>query len=94
MGDPDISTNNPVPPPRTRKSSSHNSLQMDGSTNTEISNQEQEIAAATAITGRMTANQNFPYITPPSQPHLQPDFPQDSQDSSKHLLILFDLFHN
>lgn len=80
----------PVAPPRSRRSSSHNSLL------------EQpvvpEIQAATAITGGVQANQDLPYMTPPILMHLpqppqaqnngpqQQHFSGDSQDSSKHTI--------
>lgn len=82
---------NPIAPPRTRRSSSHNSL-----LNSEL---HSDIQAANAIRGNIQANQDLPYMTPPVLmllPHssqsqhnsLQQHFSGDSQDSSK-LLISF-----
>ncbi|XP_076296178.1 uncharacterized protein LOC143216734 isoform X2 [Lasioglossum baleicum] len=51
---------NPVAPPRTRRSSSHNSLLSD-----DIGTCGGEIQAATAISGGVQANQELPYMTPP-----------------------------
>lgn len=77
---------NPVAPPRTRKSSSHNSL-----LNAEAP--VVEIQAATAISGGIQANQDLPYMTPlilmslPQPPQQQDsrqlNYSGDSQDSSK-----------
>ncbi|XP_057339143.1 uncharacterized protein LOC130676714 isoform X1 [Microplitis mediator] len=78
---------NPVAPPRTRRSSSHNSL-----LNTEVTTCD--IQAANAITGGVQANQDLPYMTPPLlMPLPRPPQPQhngppqhfsgDSQDSNK-----------
>ncbi|XP_072745553.1 uncharacterized protein [Anoplolepis gracilipes] len=74
---------NPIAPPRTRRSSSHNSL-----LNSEL---HSDIQAANAISGSIQANQDLPYMTPPLLllPHssqsqhnsLQQHFSGDSQDS-------------
>lgn len=82
---------NPVAPPRTRRSSSHNSLI---STETGSS----DIQAANAISGGVQANQDLPYMTPPllmllPQPpqsqsnNLQQHFSGDSQDSKGYTSI-------
>ncbi|KAK0096692.1 hypothetical protein PV326_004702 [Microctonus aethiopoides] len=83
---------NPVAPPRTRRSSSHNSL-----LNVEVS--ASDIQAANAITGGVQANQDLPYMTPPlllSLPRLpqsqhngppQQHFSGDSQDSKGYTSI-------
>ncbi|XP_053981109.1 uncharacterized protein LOC128877643 isoform X1 [Hylaeus volcanicus] len=84
-------TGNPVAPPRTRRSSSHNSL-----LSTDIA--PCDIQAANAISGGIQANQELPYITPPllmllPQPlQPQPNSPQqhfsgDSQDSKGYTSI-------
>lgn len=83
-------TNNPVAPPRTRRSSSHNSL-------LNIDAPIPDIQAANAITGGVQANQDLPYMTPPllmSLPRLpQPQhngpqhFSGDSQDSKGYTSI-------
>lgn len=77
----------PVAPPRSRRSSSHNSLLEQPTV--------PEIQAASAITGGVQANQDLPYMTPPIlmplplPPQASDDNPQqqhfsgDSQDSSK-----------
>jgi len=85
-----ISTN-PVPPPRTRKSSSHNSLLL-APTATLLPGSVPDIQAATAIAGQISANQELPYMTPPiSAPEMNPsqqqevNFSGDSQDSSELL---------
>ncbi|XP_018331448.1 hyphal wall protein 2 isoform X2 [Agrilus planipennis] len=57
----------PVAPPRSRRSSSHNSTCAD-------------IPAASAVAGGIPANQELPYMTPPI---AQTNFSGDSQDSSK-----------
>ncbi|XP_070166520.1 uncharacterized protein [Polyergus mexicanus] len=75
---------NPIAPPRTRRSSSHNTL-----LNSELLS---DIQAANAISGSIQANQDLPYMTPPLLmllPHssqsqhnsLQQHFSGDSQDS-------------
>ncbi|XP_012341469.1 uncharacterized protein LOC100864294 isoform X2 [Apis florea] len=82
---------NPVAPPRTRRSSSHNSLI---STETGLC----DIQAANAISGGVQANQDLPYMTPPllmllPQPpqsqsnNLQQHFSGDSQDSKGYTSI-------
>lgn len=80
---------NPVAPPRTRRSSSHNSLLG--------SESHCDIQAANAISGGVQANQDLPYMTPPllmllphpPQPqHNSPHFSGDSQDSSITTLFL------
>ncbi|KAJ9581122.1 hypothetical protein L9F63_023699, partial [Diploptera punctata] len=75
----DATGNNPVPPPRTRKSSSHSSLVLLPS-----SEPVPDIQAATAIAGRISANQELPYMTPPIQ---QTNFSGDSQDSKGYTSI-------
>ncbi|XP_011309228.1 uncharacterized protein [Fopius arisanus] len=86
---PGPSTNppNPIAPPRTRRSSSHNSLlTLDSCT---------DIQAANAITGGVQANQDLPYMTPPlltlprfPQPQATPQhFSGDSQDSKGYTSI-------
>lgn len=83
------SNGNPVAPPRTRRSSSHNSL-LSAETG------PGDIQAANAISGGVQANQDLPYMTPPllmllpQPPQPQSNSPQqhfsgDSQDSSKYL---------
>lgn len=91
---PGSSTNpvNPVAPPRTRRSSSHNSL-----LNLEVPSAETGIQAANAITGGVQANQDLPYMTPPllmslprfpAQPNTQQQhFSGDSQDSKGYTSI-------
>jgi hypothetical protein len=83
---------NPIPPPRTRKSSSHNSLLL-AQTATVLPDSVPDIQAATAIAGQISANQELPYMTPPvpapdvSPPeHQQVNFSGDSQDSSEFLV--------
>lgn len=82
------SSGNPVAPPRTRRSSSHNSLLS--------SDSHCDIQAANAISGGVQANQDLPYMTPPLlmllPPQPQPNNPQqhfsgDSQDSSNCFYI-------
>lgn len=80
---------NPIAPPRTRRSSSHNSLLSTESL--------PDIQAANAISGGVQANQDLPYMTPPilmplphpPQPqhnsHQAQHFSGDSQDSSAYL---------
>lgn len=82
---------NPVPPPRTRKSSSHNSLLLAPAT-TLLPGSVPDIQAATAIAGHISANQELPYMTPPlssqetdPQQQQQLNFSGDSQDSSELL---------
>ncbi|EGI67004.1 PREDICTED: uncharacterized protein LOC105144651 isoform X2 [Acromyrmex echinatior] len=86
----DQSNENPIAPPRTRRSSSHNSL-----LNSEI---HYDIQAANAISGSVQANQDLPYMTPPllmllPQPlhpqhnNLQQHFSGDSQDSKGYTSI-------
>ncbi|KYN17417.1 PREDICTED: uncharacterized protein LOC108763248 isoform X1 [Trachymyrmex cornetzi] len=86
----DQSNENPIAPPRTRRSSSHNSL-----LNSEI---HYDIQAANAISGGVQANQDLPYMTPPllmllPQPlhpqhnNLQQHFSGDSQDSKGYTSI-------
>lgn len=81
---------NPIAPPRTRRSSSHNSL-----LNSEL---HSDIQAANAISGSIQANQDLPYMTPPLLmllPHssqsqhnnLQQNFSGDSQDSKGYTSI-------
>ena len=88
----DQSNENPIAPPRTRRSSSHNSL-----LNSEI---HYDIQAANAISGGVQANQDLPYMTPPllmllPQPlhpqhnNLQQHFSGDSQDSSICIILSF-----
>ncbi|KAJ4444177.1 hypothetical protein ANN_05967 [Periplaneta americana] len=86
---------NPVPPPRTRKSSSHNSLLLTP-TATLLPGSVPDIQAATAIAGRISANQELPYMTPPiPAPEIDPPQPQqanfsgDSQDSNALSPLLF-----
>jgi hypothetical protein len=89
---------NPVPPPRTKKSSSHNSLLLAPAT-TLLPGSVPDIQAATAIAGHISANQELPYMTPPlatqeTDPpqQQQSNFSGDSQDSSELLagyLIIF-----
>ncbi|XP_076629697.1 uncharacterized protein LOC143345939 isoform X3 [Colletes latitarsis] len=82
---------NPVAPPRTRRSSSHNSL-----LSTDVA--PCDIQAANAISGGIQANQELPYITPPllmllpQPPQPQSNSPQqhfsgDSQDSKGYTSI-------
>ncbi|XP_032681301.1 uncharacterized protein LOC116848860 isoform X1 [Odontomachus brunneus] len=84
------SSGNPVAPPRTRRSSSHNSLLS--------SDSHCDIQAANAITGGVQANQDLPYMTPPllmllpHPPQPQHNSPQqhfsgDSQDSKGYTSI-------
>ncbi|XP_066598045.1 uncharacterized protein [Prorops nasuta] len=81
---------NPIAPPRTRKSSSHNSLL--------ITEPHGNIQAANAISGGVQANQDLPYMTPPllmPLPHppqslhnnSQQHFSGDSQDSKGYTSI-------
>ncbi|XP_029156982.1 uncharacterized protein LOC114929581 isoform X1 [Nylanderia fulva] len=81
---------NPIAPPRTRRSSSHNSL-----LNSEL---HSDIQAANAISGSIQANQDLPYMTPPLLillPHssqsqhnsVQQHFSGDSQDSKGYTSI-------
>ena len=93
------SNGNPVAPPRTRRSSSHNSLLS-------AESGPCDIQAANAISGGVQANQDLPYMTPPllmllPQPPQQPQsnspqqhFSGDSQDSSKYLLLCRVIFNN
>ncbi|KAK9305093.1 hypothetical protein QLX08_003778 [Tetragonisca angustula] len=86
------SNGNPVAPPRTRRSSSHNSLLS-------AESGPCDIQAANAISGGVQANQDLPYMTPPllmllPQPpqQLQSNSPQqhfsgDSQDSKGYTSI-------
>ncbi|XP_076239851.1 uncharacterized protein LOC143182615 isoform X2 [Calliopsis andreniformis] len=53
-----VGGNNPIAPPRTRRSSSHNSLLSTDTTSCDIQ-------AANAISGGVQANQDLPYMTPP-----------------------------
>ncbi|CAL7934769.1 unnamed protein product [Xylocopa violacea] len=82
---------NPVAPPRTRRSSSHNSLLA-------VEPDPCDIQAANAISGGVQANQDLPYMTPPllmllPQPvqsqsnSLQQHFSGDSQDSKGYTSI-------
>ena len=87
---------NPVAPPRTRRSSSHNSLLS-------VDAVPCDIQAANAISGGIQANQDLPYMTPPLlmllpqpsqplQPTAQSNSPQqhfsgDSQDSKGYTSI-------
>ncbi|XP_011162275.1 uncharacterized protein LOC105197515 isoform X2 [Solenopsis invicta] len=81
------SNGSPIAPPRTRRSSSHNSL-----LNSET---HYDIQAANAISGGVQANQDLPYMTPPLLtllPHPQHNNPQqhfsgDSQDSKGYTSI-------
>lgn len=84
---------NPVPPPRTRKSSSHNSLLLAPAT-TLLPGSVPDIQAATAIAGHISANQELPYMTPPipsqemNPPQQQQlNFSGDSQDSKGYTSI-------
>jgi len=87
---------NPVPPPRTRKSSSHNSLLLAPAT-TLLPGSVPDIQAATAIAGHISANQELPYMTPPlpsqetnppqQQQQQQSNFSGDSQDSKGYTSI-------
>jgi len=84
---------NPVPPPRTRKSSSHNSLLLAPAT-TLLPGSVPDIQAATAIAGHISANQELPYMTPPlSSQEMDPpqqqqlNFSGDSQDSKGYTSI-------
>ncbi|XP_014614125.1 PREDICTED: uncharacterized protein LOC106792305 isoform X2 [Polistes canadensis] len=81
---------NPVAPPRTRKSSSFNSLLSAENPN--------DIQAANAISGGVQANQDLPYMTPPlamlhlhppqpPQPSTSQHFSGDSQDSKGYTSI-------
>ncbi|KOC68947.1 hypothetical protein WH47_09504 [Habropoda laboriosa] len=83
---------NPVAPPRTRRSSSHNSL-LSAETGP-----PPDIQAASAISGGVQANQDLPYMTPPllmllsQPPQLQSNssphhFSGDSQDSKGYTSI-------
>ncbi|CAK9830468.1 hypothetical protein ANTRET_LOCUS7632 [Anthophora retusa] len=83
---------NPVAPPRTRRSSSHNSL-LSAETGA-----PSDIQAANAISGGVQANQDLPYMTPPllmllsqppqSQANSPPHhFSGDSQDSKGYTSI-------
>lgn len=85
----DQSNGNPIAPPRTRRSSSHNSL---------LNSETHDIQAANAISGSVQANQDLPYMTPPllmllpHPPHPQHNSPQqhfsgDSQDSKGYTSI-------
>ncbi|XP_015115778.1 uncharacterized protein LOC107040272 [Diachasma alloeum] len=79
---------NPIAPPRTRRSSSHNSLLS-------LETTCADIQAANAITGGVQANQDLPYMTPPlltlprfPQPQSTPQhFSGDSQDSKGYTSI-------
>ncbi|XP_018314518.1 uncharacterized protein [Mycetomoellerius zeteki] len=86
----DQSNENPIAPPRTRRSSSHNSL-----LNSEL---HYDIQAANAISGSVQANQDLPYMTPPllmllpqslhpQHNNLQQHFSGDSQDSKGYTSI-------
>ncbi|XP_011877443.1 PREDICTED: uncharacterized protein LOC105567292 [Vollenhovia emeryi] len=85
----DQSSGNPIAPPRTRRSTSHNSLV--------ISETHYDIQAANAISGGVQANQDLPYMTPPllllpHPPHSQQNnsqqhFSGDSQDSKGYTSI-------
>ncbi|KAK2586445.1 hypothetical protein KPH14_010720 [Odynerus spinipes] len=66
---------NPVAPPRTRKSSSYNSLLSAENPN--------DIQAANAISGGVQANQDLPYMTPPLA-MLLPHPPQLQHNTSQH----------
>lgn len=88
----DQSNGNPIAPPRTRRSSSHNSL-----LNSET---HYDIQAANAISGGVQANQDLPYMTPPllmllphpshsQQNGSQQHFSGDSQDSSNCSIFSF-----
>jgi len=88
----DQSNGNPIAPPRTRRSSSHNSL-----FNSET---HYDIQAANAISGGVQANQDLPYMTPPLVillPHSlhpqhnnpQQHFSGDSQDSSNCIFFFY-----
>lgn len=94
---PSTSTNqtngNPIAPPRTRRSSSHNSLMS-----AEGGHVTCDIQAANAISGAVQANQDLPYMTPPllmllPQPPQPPSnspqqhFSGDSQDSKGYTSI-------
>ncbi|XP_043509582.1 probable serine/threonine-protein kinase nek3 isoform X2 [Frieseomelitta varia] len=85
------SNGNPVAPPRTRRSSSHNSLLS-------AESGPCDIQAANAISGGVQANQDLPYMTPPllmllpQPPQQQSNSPQqhfsgDSQDSKGYTSI-------
>ncbi|XP_012232044.1 uncharacterized protein [Linepithema humile] len=87
MGQP---SGNPIAPPRTRRSSSYNSLLN--------SESHCDIQAANAISGGVQANQDLPYMTPPlvmllpHPPQHQPSssqqhFSGDSQDSKGYTSI-------
>lgn len=89
----DQSNGNPIAPPRTRRSSSHNSL---------LNSEHYDIQAANAISGGVQANQDLPYMTPPllmllsHPPHPENNSPQqhfsgDSQDSSNCIIFFFSL---
>ncbi|XP_017885331.1 uncharacterized protein LOC108628122 [Ceratina calcarata] len=84
---------NPIAPPRTRRSSSHNSL-----LSTDDGHVTCDIQAANAISGAVQANQDLPYMTPPllmllPQPPQPPTnnpqqhFSGDSQDSKGYTSI-------
>ncbi|KAL0132513.1 hypothetical protein PUN28_000331 [Cardiocondyla obscurior] len=85
----DQTDGNPIAPPRTRRSSSHNSLLSPET--------HYDIQAANAISGGVQANQDLPYMTPPllllpHPPHsrqnsLQQHFSGDSQDSKGYTSI-------
>ncbi|KZC09047.1 PREDICTED: protein P200 [Dufourea novaeangliae] len=69
---------NPVAPPRTRRSSSHNSLLTD-----EVAPRTTDIQAANAISGGVQANEELPYMTPPAPLMLLPSSqpPQSARSS-------------
>ncbi|XP_032454368.1 uncharacterized protein LOC100118022 isoform X4 [Nasonia vitripennis] len=78
LAQPSTSTggNLPVAPPRSRRSSSHNSL---------LEQPVPDIQAATAITGGVQANQDLPYMTPPIlMPLPQPPQPQNNSPQQQH----------
>ncbi|XP_023248292.1 uncharacterized protein LOC106644996 [Copidosoma floridanum] len=67
----------PVAPPRSRRSSSHNSLLEQP--------MSADIPAATAITGGVQANQDLPYMTPPILMSLpQPPQPENNNLQQQH----------
>lgn len=90
---------NPVPPPRSRRSTSgmmtitgesssndSNGSELNGSIGATVgSDRTSDIPAATAIAGRVAASQELPYMTPPIP--SQGNFSGDSQDSKGYTSI-------
>ncbi|XP_014232556.1 uncharacterized protein LOC106656246 isoform X1 [Trichogramma pretiosum] len=77
LSQPSTSSGLPVAPPRSRRSSSHNSL-LDQQQQQILSQAQpsQDIQAASAITGGVQANQDLPYMTPPIIMPPLPNIPQ------------------